>query len=234
MGKRVAILQSNYIPWKGYFDIIASVDEFIIFDDAQYTKNDWRNRNLIKTPQGLAWLTIPVLISGASLQTIREARIANQTWATNHWKTLVQNYRNAPHFNEISNWLEPIYFSETHTHISKINTLLIKSITGFLGIETKITSSRDYRLAEGKNERLIHLCRQSNASKYVTGPAAASYLDEKMFEQEGISVEWFDYRGYPEHPQLWGEFHHNVSILDLLFNCGHQAALYMKYAPQRP
>lgn len=106
--KKVAILQSNYIPWKGYFDLIAAVDEFILYDDMQYTRRDWRNRNQIKTPQGLQWLAVPVQVKGKYHQTIREAEIDGNDWAEVHWKTLVQNYRHALHFNEITAILDPL------------------------------------------------------------------------------------------------------------------------------
>ena len=119
--KRVAILQSNYIPWKGYFDLIAAVDEFILYDDMQYTRRDWRNRNQIKTPQGLQWLTVPVRVKGKFLQKINETEIEGQDWAATHWKTLAQNYRRAPHFAEVARWLEPLYLERPPLLLSELN-----------------------------------------------------------------------------------------------------------------
>ena len=119
--KKVAIVQSNYIPWKGYFDMIAAVDEFILFDDMQYTRRDWRNRNQIKTPQGQQWLTVPVKVKGKYLQTIRETELDGADWVEAHWKAIAQNYRRAPHFEEVAALFEPLYRHCPHTHLSPLN-----------------------------------------------------------------------------------------------------------------
>lgn len=227
--KKVAILQSNYIPWKGYFDLIAAVDEFIIFDDMQYTRRDWRNRNLIKTPQGLQWLTVPVIVKGRYHQKINETELDGADWMAAHWKALCQNYRRAPFFGEIASWLEPIYLTGTFSRLSPLNIHLLKHVCTYLGIGTPLRDSTQFALADGKTERLVDLCRQAGATEYISGPAARDYIEEPLFQDAGITLTWFDYTGYPEYPQLWGEFSHGVSILDLLFNCGKQAPLYMKY-----
>jgi WbqC-like protein family len=225
--KKVAILQSNYIPWKGYFDLIASVDEFIVYDDMQFTKNDWRNRNKIKTPKGLEWLSIPV---GQDInRRIRDVVITNSLWQEKHWKTLVANYSRAPHFNEVSSLLEPIYRKRKHTYLSAVNRELIEAVCGFLGISTVIKNSWDYMLGEGKTERLVDLCQQADATEYISGPAARNYLDPKIFTAKNIKLSWFEYNGYSEYPQLWGEFQHGVSIIDLLFNCGKSAPRHMRF-----
>jgi len=227
--KKVAILQSNYIPWKGYFDMIAAVDEFILYDDMQYTRRDWRNRNLIKTPQGVQWLTVPVLVKGKYYQKICETRIEGTDWAATHWKALVQNYRRAPHFSEIAALLEPLYLKISYSHISQLNRHFIEVICNYLSIKTIITNSWDYTLIDGKTERLADLCRQAGGTEYISGPAAKDYVEEGVFTNMGIKLAWFDYSGYPEYPQLWGEFTHEVTILDLLFNCGKDAPRYMRY-----
>lgn len=227
--KKVAIVQSNYIPWKWYFDLIAAVDEFILYDDMQYTRRDWRNRNQIKTPQGVQWLTVPVLVKGKYHQKIREAEIDGTDWAAVHWKALVQNYRRAPCFGEIASWVEPLYLGESYSHISQLNRRFVEAICRYLGISTAITNSWDYRLEDGKTERLAGLCLQAGANEYISGPAAKDYVNEQVFRAMGISVTWFDYVGYPDYPQLWGAFTHGVTILDLLFNCGKDAARYMRY-----
>ncbi len=227
--KTVAIVQSNYIPWKGYFDLIASVDEFILYDDMQFTRRDWRNRNQIKTPQGVQWLTVPVQVKGRYLQTIRETQTEGVEWAAVHWRTLEVNYRAAPHFAEIADWLAPFYLGEITTALSEINHRLLAQTCQYLGIDSCLSRSWDYQLIEGKSERLADLCRQAGAGRYISGPAAKSYLDERPFAERGIKIEWFDYSGYPEYPQLWGDFAHGVSIVDLLFNCGAEAPRYMKY-----
>lgn len=227
--KKIAILQSNYIPWKGYFDMIAAVDEFILYDDMQYTRRDWRNRNQIKTPQGIQWLTVPVSVKGKYHQTIRETEIDGTDWAAAHWRTLQQNYRRAPHFAEIAQWLEPLYLQESYTHLSQLNRRLIEAICRYLSIKTTISNSWDYTLQDGKTERLVDLCVKAGGSEYISGPAARDYIDEGLFSAAGIKLSWFDYAGYPEYPQMWGEFAHGVTILDLLFNCGRDAPRYMRY-----
>lgn len=225
--KRVAIVQSNYIPWKGYFDMIAMVDEFIIYDDMQYTRRDWRNRNLIKTPKGLQWLTVPVKVKGKYHQTIRETEIKSVEWAKTHWKTLSQNYCRAQHFDEVAAVFEPLYLKRHYTRLSELNREFINVVCGYLGITTKISNSWDYQLIEGKTERLAVLCTQAGGSEYISGPAAKGYIEERVFSERGIKLSWLDYSGYPEYPQLWGKFAHGVSILDLLFNCGKDAPKYM-------
>lgn len=226
--KRVAIVQSNYIPWKGYFDLIASVDEFVIYDAVQFTRRDWRNRNRIKTPQGVRWLTVPVLTKGRARQSIRETQTDGPHWADVHWRTIQSNYARAPHFDYIAASIEPT-FKNPPANLSALNEQLIKSICVMLGISTRITTDQNYRLIEGKLLRAADLCEQSGATTYVSGPAAKAYLDESILRACGIQTEWFDYSGYPEYPQLWGDFVHEVSILDLLFNCGPDAPGYMKH-----
>jgi hypothetical protein len=227
--KKVAILQSNYIPWKGYFDMIAAVDIFIIYDDMQYTRRDWRNRNQIKTPQGLQWLTVPVQVKGKYEQKINETIIDGSDWQSTHWKAIVQNYSRASCFKEISALLEPLYLENTYTHLSNLNRCFLEAICNFLEINTTISDSREFALADGKTERLADLCKQANGSEYVSGPVARDYIDKQIFDDMGIILTWFDYNGYKEYPQLWTEFTHGVSILDLLFNCGKDTPQYMRY-----
>lgn len=226
--KKIAILQSNYIPWKGYFDLIASVDEFILYDDVQYTRRDWRNRNRIKTPTGLQWLTAPVKVSGRFHQTIRDTELDGTGWAAKHWKTLAGNYRQARHYQEIAGLLEPSYLEMTHTHLSGLNRSLLLAICAYLGITTRISNSWDYTMIDGQSERLADLCVQAGGSEYVSGPAAKAYIDARHFKDRGLKLTWFDYANYPEYPQLWGAFVHQVSIVDLLFNCGPDAPNYMR------
>ena len=224
--KKIAILQSNYIPWKGYFDLVAAVDEFIIYDDMQYTKNDWRNRNKIKTSTGAQWLTVPV--GQCISRRICDVEIGDQHWRKKHWKSLEQSYGKAPHYAEVADILAPFYHSP-YTHLSALNRGLIESICAYLGIATRISTSQDYTLADGKTERLVDLCLQAGGAEYISGPAAKGYLDEQKFAKANIQLTWFDYEGYPEYPQLWGGFTHHVSVVDLLFNCGKNSAKKMRY-----
>ena len=226
--KKVAIVQSNYIPWKGYFDLINQVDEFILYDDMQYTKRDWRNRNYIKTPRGLEWLTIPVDVSGKYFQRIRETRVSGPGWAKSHWGSIVQNYKAAPHFERYRERFEQLYLGCGEEMLSRINFGFIEAVCGVLGIDTRLTWSMDYELVDGKTERLVGLCKSAGASHYLSGPAARDYMDESLFAQEGIAVSYMDYSGYPTYPQLHGGFQHTVTVLDLIFNTGAEAPRYMK------
>lgn len=223
---RAAILQSNYIPWKGYFDMIASVDQFILYDEVQYTHSDWRNRNRIKTPQGVQWLSIPV---GASIhRRISDVMVTDTSAGLRHWARLAQAYRPAPCFRETAAWIEPLYTQIPWRNLSDINQRFLREVCGRLAITTQISRSDDYPSMGDRNGRLIALCQAVDADIYVSGPAARAYLDTAAFQRAGISVEWFDYAGYPEYHQLWGPFKHDVSIVDLLFNCGDSAARYLK------
>jgi hypothetical protein len=231
-GKRVAILQSNYIPWKGYFDIIGSVDEFIIYDDVQYTKNDWRNRNKIKSPQGEMWLTIPVRQERLQ-QLIRETEISSPVWSAKHWRTIAQTYAKAPGFPEVKGLLAGLYDEAAGFRLlSEVNVHFLKAICRYLGIATTITSSGDYRTEGDRNERLIQLVRQAGGDQYLSGKAASVYLDVDLFSREGISVSWAEYEGYPEYPQMYPPFNHFVSIVDLLVSVGGEAASYLKTPPR--
>jgi hypothetical protein len=226
--KRVAIVQSNYIPWKGYFDVIHSVDEFILYDDMQYTRRDWRNRNRIKTKDGLLWLTIPVEVKGRYLQKIKETAISDTGWNRHHWEVLATTYARTPGFRRYGEYFEALYASATDQFLSAINYRFLTAICRLLEIPTRISWSMDYTLPDGKTERLVDLCRQAGASTYLSGPAARDYLDESLFERAGIGVEYMDYSGYPEYVQRFGPFEHGVSILDLIFHTGPDARRYMK------
>lgn len=229
--KKIAILQSNYIPWKGYFDMIAAVDEFILYDDVQFTKNDWRNRNKIKTPRGVEWLSVPV---GQNIKRqIREVQLSDNRWQNRHWATLCQNYKQAASFDSIAAMLEPLYLARDYSNLSELNRTLIEFVCGQLGIDTKISNSWDYDSAIGQTERLVSLCDQAGGTEYISGPSARNYLSEKLFLSRGIKLTWFEYNGYPEYPQLWGEYEPVVSIVDLLFNTGSNARKYMKYVQPR-
>ncbi len=227
--KQVAILQSNYIPWKGYFDLIARVDEFIVYDDVQFTRRDWRNRNMIKTPAGTQWLTVPVRNRGRYLQQIRETEIDGQAWQASHWKALQMNYAKAKHFDDVAALLAPAY-EASYANLTELNVALIRRICDYLGLRTQITYAWDYDIAAtGKTEKLVDLCVRAGATGYLSGPSAQSYIDESLFTDAGIALSWMDYGGYPEYPQLWGDFVHAVSVVDLLFNCGGDAANYMRH-----
>jgi len=227
--KKVAILQSNYIPWKGYFDMIRSVDEFILYDDMQYTRRDWRNRNLIKSPHGLHWLTIPVEVKGKYDQKIKDTKISDKSWAKDHWKTIKLFYSKSAHFKEYENLFEKTFFEcESIEFLSQVNFKWINLICDLLQIPTKLSWSMDYELKDGKTERLIGLCQSVGATHYLSGPAAKDYIVNQLFEDADISLEYMNYAGYPEYPQLYGGFEPGVTILDLFFNVGPESLNYIK------
>jgi len=224
--KKIAILQSNYIPWKGYFDIINEVDEFILYDTAQFTKNDWRNRNKIKTNQGVEWISIPVKHSIS--QKINEIEVLSNQWRKKHWRTLQQNYSRSANFDKYKAIFENLYLNNNETYLSVINYNFICEINKILDIKTKISWSLDYILEGERSEKLLNICKQAGANEYISGPAAKSYLNINLFEQENIKVTWADYSDYKEYNQLFPPFEHGVSILDLVFNEGENAKLFMK------
>lgn len=229
MSKQIAIVQSSYIPWKGYFDLIRAVDEFVLYDDMQFTKRDWRSRNRIKTAQGLSWLTVPVDVKGKFDQRIRDAVVADADWAHRHWQSIRHAYARAPHFARYEAQVAEAYASLAgETRLSAINHRLIELTCGFLGITTPITWSMDYTQREGKSERLISICQAAGATTYLSGPAARDYMDLDLFAAAGIEVRFADYSGYPEYPQLHGPFEHAVTALDLLFNTGPDAPAFLK------
>lgn len=226
--KKIAILQSNYIPWKGYFDLINMVDEFVLYDDMQYTRRDWRNRNKIKTPNGLAWLTIPVEVKGKYFQKINETKISEKDWAKKHWQSIVHNYSKAKYFKEYKEIFEELYLGCDEEYLSQINYKFITAINEILRIKTKIRWSSEFELVDGQTEKLLGICKDCAADIYLSGPAAKDYLDESLFEAENIKVEWMNYGGYLEYEQLFPPFEHGVSILDLIFNEGPNATKFMK------
>ena len=224
--KRVAILQSNYIPWKGYFDIIHDVDLFMFYDNLQYTKNDWRNRNKIKTPQGLLWLTIPVGSSKGRL--ICEIALENPRWQNKHWLTIQQNYAKTPYFAKYRSFFEEVYLGRQWDNLSELNQFLIKTIAhDFLGLHTQFCDSREYAVEGQRLDRLIKLAHKAGATSFVSGPAARDYILEEDFMEAGIELVWKSYAGYPEAPQFCPPFEHGVSILDLLFHTGPDAPWYI-------
>lgn len=222
---KVGIIQSNFLPWRGYFDFIREVDLFILHDDLQYTKGDWRNRNKIKTPRGLEWITVPVNYKTTS-QTIEETTIDYSTrWAQKMSNRIREVYRQAPYFEPYFTQLGGLLLEPAAT-ISELNLRLIRWACGHLQIETPIKFSREFHPQGAKTERLVGILKQVNASVYLSGPAAQSYLAPELLESEGIKLEYKKYN-YPEYPQLFPPFEPYVSVIDLLFMTGADARLYL-------
>jgi hypothetical protein len=204
-----------------------SVDEFILFDDVQYTRRDWRNRNRIKTSEGLQWLTIPVSSKGHYLERISNMAVSDLGWTGRHWKSLVANYSRAPFFRTYAPALEQLFAGCTLSRLSDVNRRFLEGLADMLGIRTRLSSSADFEVVPGKTERLISLCQQAGATVYVSGPSAADYLEDQQFRTAGIELQYFAYDGYPEYRQLFPPFEHRVSVIDLILNEGPNAARFM-------
>lgn len=225
--KKIAISQSNFIPWKGYFDMVAMVDDFVFLDDVQYTKRDWRNRNLIKTPNGSKWISIPVEVKGKFKQKISETKISDLNWGIKAWKSIELNYKKAKFFDQYKSQFKQTIESQTE-YLSVLNIQLIKQICSILKIETNFHNSNQFDLKEDSTEKLLGICKDLKADTYISGPAAKNYMQLDLFEKQNISVEWMDYNNYPEYNQQYGPFTHQVSILDLIFNEGPNSKNFLK------
>ncbi|MEA2882362.1 MAG: hypothetical protein QOH32_1618 [Bradyrhizobium sp.] len=225
---RVAIIQSSYIPWKGFFDLIGRCDEYVIYDSMQYVKRHWHNRNRIKTANGVEWLTIPVVTKGRFEQPIEQVEI-EKPWADKHWRALELAYRRAAFFDRyaatVQEWYER---ADREPRLSNVNEIFLRGIAGLLGLKVRIVRDRAYPAQGIKTERLLAIARAAGAERYLSGPSARQYFDEALFMAAGITPEWMDYQGYPEYPQLHGGFEHAVTALDLLFNTGPDAPRYLE------
>lgn len=227
--KTISIIQPSFLPWRGYFSLIAASDAFVFYDDVQFDKRGWRNRNKIKTPGGPRWITVPVLTKGLFHQKIQDTRVVYEDdWAGQILKTLEHNYKKAPHFHKYFPWLEEALRKKWET-ISDLDIALTKGICGFLRIETEFLRSSELGLAADLEpvERLVHICAQLKASRYLSGPSAKEYIkDSEEFSRGGIALEYYNYR-LDAYPQLHGEFSAQVSVVDLLFNCGPESRNYL-------
>jgi hypothetical protein len=198
---------------------------FVFYDDVQYTVNDWRNRNRIKTANGPAWLTVPV--GNQNDRRICDVEIRDRAWPRKHWMTIEQSYRKAPGFALYGEFFKDVYQREW-TSLSDLNQSLIRTIAAqFLGITTTLRDVREFDLEGARSDRLLDLLMRLGATDYISGPSARAYLDEAGYLREGIRVHWKDYSTYPEYRQLHGAYEPNVSIVDLLMNCGDRAPGYI-------
>ena len=223
MSKTAAIVQSNYIPWRGYFDLIDRVDTFVLYDCVQYTRRDWRNRNRIKTPRGLRWLSIPVVNRGRYDQSIEDTEVASKDWAERHTAQIEASYSGAAGFAAHGGWLAAaLREAARSSRLTEINELLLRRICERLGLDAdKICRTSNFfpseaLMAQDRTARMVWLCQAAGAKTYLTGPSARAYLDEAQFAEAGIQVEWMTYPDYPAYPQPWGVFEPQLSIVDLL------------------
>lgn len=223
---RCVILQPSYIPWRGYFDLIRRADIFVFYDDVQYDKGGWRNRNRIKTPLGTRWLTIPVRKRGVVSRKIPIKAIhpVDNLWAQKHLQALERAYAAAPYFDV--EWLERLY-ADPPPLLAEFTISSTIEIAARLGIhDTRFVRSSELRAAGRKTDRLIEVLRQVGADRYLTGVAARDYLEVEKFADAGITLEWMTY-DYPEYRQLHPPFDPFVSVLDLMFMTGPEAPRYI-------
>ncbi|MGY4237956.1 hypothetical protein ACVIIW_006903 [Bradyrhizobium sp. USDA 4449] len=224
----ISIIQSCYIPWKGFFDLIGQCDEYVIFDRMQFVKRHWHNRNRIKTANGLEWLTIPVITKGRFDQAIDEVEI-EKPWAEKHWRALELAYRRAPFFETLAPLVQGWYErADKEMFLTDINELFTREIAALLRMRTRIVRDTDYPAEGAKTARLIAIAAAAGADRYLSGPSARAYLDESLLATAGIATEWMSYEGYLEYPQLHGQFEHALSVLDLLFNAGPEAPRFVR------
>ena len=214
----VVIQQPSYLPWLGYFEQAYQADLFVFYDDVQYTKNDWRNRNRIKTPLGWQWLTVPV--NYKSGQEICDVGIdPSQKWRGKHLKALEANYAKAPFFWHYIGFFKNLYEQEW-TDICALAEYSVIMLCKILNIQTEFKFSKDMPVEGGQTERLVNICKSLGADRYYSPQKSKAYLDISLFEKEGIRVEFQEYK-HPVYPQLHGEFMPYLSVVDLIFNCGN-------------
>ncbi len=233
MSKTVVITQSNYLPWRGGFDLFRRADEVILLDSVQYTRRDWRNRNVIKTANGPTWLTIPVEVKGRYSQAVDETRIVISDWAKNHRRTIEHAYRRAACFDGEAPFIFDLLDRVAgEAMLSAVNAMTLRALCERLGIATPIRHcvdvlDRERLQSMDPTSRLVALCAATGATRYISGPTARAYLNEKSFEAAGIEVGWMSYEGYAAYPQIGDAFEPRVSIIDLLLNTGPKAAEFI-------
>ena len=225
---KCVILQPSFIAWRGYFHQVQRADFFVFYDDVQYDKHGWRNRNRVKTANGTQWLTVPVHAKGAIDQG-REIREITIDWtakfADKHLATIRQAYRKAPFFDRYAGIVEQAY-EKRPEFLADLTIDLTKTIAAELGCKTKFARSSEMRIGGGPTERLVNIVRSLGCDHYISGPSAKDYVDEPLFAKANIKLEYQTY-DYPEYPQLHPPFDSQVSVLDLMFMTGEDAPKYI-------
>jgi len=221
------VSQSNYLPWKGYFDLLRRADLLVLLDNVQFTRRDWRSRNLIKTPNGVQWLTVPVRTPSGRRTSVSEAEISDPAWARSHLRAFELSYKRTPHFQAVYGLLEEcLLYGESL--LSDLNERVLRAMCNFMDLEVDIQTSRGPVDEIDPSERILNLVRRRGGTRYVSGPAARAYLDSAMFSEAGVEVEFFEYPIYPEYRQVWPPFRHDVSMVDTLFHLGRDWRLALE------
>lgn len=221
---RCAVIQPSYIPWRGYFDQILRSDVFVFYDDVQYDKHGWRNRNRIKTPQGTRWLTIPVRSKGNTTRGmhINDVEIAAETkWNRKHLASIHQSYSKAPFFDAYIPTLEK-HLESPAVRLADLTIPLTIQLARELGASCHFVRSSDLSLSGNRLDHLLLTLESVGATHYLSGPSAAAYVEADAFRKAGITVQYMQF-DYPEYPQLHPPFDAHVSIVDLLFMLGPDA-----------
>jgi len=220
---RLVCLQPGFLPWTGFFDQLDRSEIFVIYDTVSYDRGGWRNRNRIKTQQGIQWLTVPVIVNGFPL--IRDVKIDNHdNWAVKHLKSIKQNYSRAPYFKDYIGIFEEVY-SKSWEYLIDIDMAFIMKIRECLGNGTTIEFASNLKIEGERTQRLVDMCLKLGATEFLEGHAGKGYLQgegEQLFKEKGINLVYQDYK-HPVYPQLYGEFVSHLSVIDLLFNCGKES-----------
>jgi hypothetical protein len=215
----VMVSQSNYLPWKGYFDLVRRADVLVLLDNVQFTRRDWRSRNLIKTPHGVQWLTVPVRTPSGRSTSISEAEVTDSQWAQSHLRALELSYRRTPYFEQVFGLLHEC-LDPKEALLSNLNEQVLRALLNFMELDVEVRVSRGPVEEVDASERILGLAQRYGSTRYLSGPAARAYLDTHMFTNAGVDVDFFEYPQYPEYDQVWPPFRHDVSIVDTLFHLG--------------
>lgn len=230
MQKKIAISQSNYIPWRGYFDLINYVDIFVFFDEVQFTRRDWRNRNKIVCNDKIKWLTIPLKNKGNYFKSIYEMEVQNQDWIKDHLNKIESYYRHTEHFEKNYQIIKHIFKKIQSKKLSEINQTIIKEICKKLDIKTKFYNSNEFNNSNNErnpSSRLLNICKVNKANLYVSGPAAKNYLNERLFEINNIKIEWFEHSDIDQNAKI--NLFQNLSIIDSIMRYGLDKSKFLKY-----
>lgn len=226
---RCAIMQPNYLPWIGYFNLIYNCDKFVFLDHVHYTKEEWISRNRIKTPNGWTYLTVPIKRKNLLHQPICKAEIDNiKNWRETHWRTIKFNYTKAPYFKKFESTFQEIY-QKKWSHISNLNVKLINKILDIFQLKKEIFFSSALNIPGQKTDLVINICKYLKADEYFSPNGAKEYIEEDKFRENNIRLIYQTFSdNHPIYPQLWGNFISHLSIIDLIFNCGKDGFKYIK------
>ncbi len=230
---RVTILQPSYLPWLGFFEQMSRSDKFVLLDDVQYTRRDWRNRNRIRVRENWIWLTVPVQQKSRFSQSLLETRIDNSvSWRRKHLETLRQHYCKAPFFEKYFPRCRQVY-EKDWTFLFDLCLETINLIKEEMGIETPLLRSSEMKPGGEKTERLVSICRELGATHYLSGESGSDYISQEDFSNQGIELEYQNYE-HPVYPQRYTGFVPHLSAIDLLFNCGEQSLGILKQDETEP